>query len=949
MSSIFDGPVRLIAFVMFLWTGNLAVAAPWTVPDASLAGTADLIVVGTVIEATPRRATLDGDAGYAMVRVERALKGAAGETVRVNYFAPGFEIPPYSVSDNAVFPEKDRRGLFFLQRARGGYAFCYQQDGLRPVEEAEHFADVLADYPVEITLAAPPELLRVNGMNRFTLTIRNRGEQPLHPRVTLEGYFHSTCLPARLPRTYALDDNVVIAPGGDVILTKDLYTSSPEGWDFIAGQNREMPVVILQTPITARLRVRLTTAKDDPGFDAATPCFSVLFGQQAPEPAEVETAGLSVVAFKPAISLTELYGRADFVAAGTVTEVKEDRGITTVTLAIEKTYKGAAENTVSFTCRNNSGGRSSRVEIPLLEPEKGQQGIFFLQGAARSGYYAFAEAKSLRPMTESGDVEKLAAAFPIELALEAPLPVLYFHRSTAVRLHVTNRAAYPIEYGQFMHEINARYVVSLLTVPRVNQVLPMGFNQLPPVILQPGETRVVTATYTCERPPEWRLIAPGSCLLTPLALRVTADFTPKTEKAEAFAVSTSLQVVMTGFPEDAAISELAHGEQAPVAMLLQALAGRDPLLLNEVIPTIGPWCGEEIIPALIALLRDCPVRVERRGIVDTLVRIGPKAGLALSALLEIPDAKVQEEAVRGVGLLAYAPAIPVLLRLLDTPPERWPLHQSVVEALTAMGEPAVEPLAAAIERGDEAARKAAEALGNIGLPALPALLLAAQSPDAAVRHRALIGLARVKNAQAEEALFAALNDPHYMVRSAAAFYLQETGNRRVIPVMLEALTGTDEAMIRRAAWVLAHFAEPRGIPVTIAAFHGQAANARWEMAQALKGYGEAALPALAEALKNPEADVRNTAAWAFAFQRDARALPVLLEGLAADDKTLQFSAMALKELQDSRAIDPLIAALENASLVGKARIAEALSTLTKQHFGDDLAQWQAWRLANPAP
>jgi len=335
MSNISHGPVRLIAFVLFLWTGSLAVAVPWTVPDASLAGTADLILVGTVVEATPRRPTADGNAGYAVVKVERALKGAPGETVRVNYFAPGFEIPPYSVSDSTVVPEIGKHGLFFLQRARGGYAFCYQQDGLRPVEEAAHFGDVLADYPVEITLAAPPELLRVNGMNRFTLTIRNRGEQPLHPQISLEGYFHATCLPARLPHTYVLDDDAVIPPGGAVTITKDLYVQSPEGWEFIAGQNREMPAVILQTPITARLRVRLTPAKDDPGFDAATPCFSALFGQQAPDPAAVGTAGLSVVAFKPAISLTELYSRADFVAAGTVTEVKEDRGFSTVIFAVE--------------------------------------------------------------------------------------------------------------------------------------------------------------------------------------------------------------------------------------------------------------------------------------------------------------------------------------------------------------------------------------------------------------------------------------------------------------------------------------------------------------------------------------------------------------------------------------------------------------------------------------
>jgi len=555
----------------------------------------------------------------------------------------------------------------------------------------------------------------------------------------------------------------------------------------------------------------------------------------------------------------------------------------------------------------------------------------------------------MRPITESGDVEKLAAAFPIEMALEAPLPVLYFHRSTPVRLRVTNRAAYPIEYGQFMHEIDAGYVASLLTVPRVNQVLPMGYNELPPLIIQPGETRVVTATYTCERPPEWRFIAPGSCLLTPLAIRIAARFTPKTDGAETFAVSTPLQVVMTGFPEGAAISEKAIGGQEPVAMLLQALAGRDPLLLNEVIPNIGPWCDDRVIPALISLLRDCPVQVEKRGVVDPLVRIGPNAAPSLLPLLDNQDTAVQEEAVRGIGLLTYAPAIPALLRLLETPPERWPLHQAVVEALTAMGTPAVEPLAAAIEADNEAGRKGAEALGNIGLPALPVLLRAAQSPDAAVRHRSLIGLARVKDARAEEALFAALRDPHYMVRSAAAYFLQETGNRGVIPIMLEALQGDDTAMIERAAWVLAYFTEPQGIPATITAFRGQTAGARWEMAQALKGYGEAAFPALAEALKNPRADVRNAAAWAFAFQHDARALPVLLEGLAADDKTLQFSAMALKELRDPRAIDPLIAALENASLVGKARIAEALSTLTKQNFGDDPAQWQAWRLANPAP
>jgi HEAT repeat protein len=77
-------------------------------------------------------------------------------------------------------------------------------------------------------------------------------------------------------------------------------------------------------------------------------------------------------------------------------------------------------------------------------------------------------------------------------------------------------------------------------------------------------------------------------------------------------------------------------------------------------------------------------------------------------------------------------------------------------------------------------------------------------------------------------------------------------------------------------------------------------------AEALAGFGAAALGVLAEALRHPEAGIRLRAVWAMTKIKDARVLPLLTEMLHDHDRlVLQQVIQSLGELRDPRALAAL--------------------------------------------
>ena len=75
-----------------------------------------------------------------------------------------------------------------------------------------------------------------------------------------------------------------------------------------------------------------------------------------------------------------------------------------------------------------------------------------------------------------------------------------------------------------------------------------------------------------------------------------------------------------------------------------------------------------------------------------------------------------------------------------------------------------------------------------------------------------------------------------------------------------------------------------------------------------------------------------------------RAVAPLIAALEAGDMSVRSAAaMALGKLKDIRAIDPLLATLDEFSGQARKDALHALASLSGQQFGDDATAWRAWR------
>jgi len=116
---------------------------------------------------------------------------------------------------------------------------------------------------------------------------------------------------------------------------------------------------------------------------------------------------------------------------------------------------------------------------------------------------------------------------------------------------------------------------------------------------------------------------------------------------------------------------------------------------------------------------------------------------------------------------------------------------------------------------------AARALGVLGEPALPVLLLALQDPDWVVRYRAVEGLGFIKGSRIDSLLLPALDDPRDHVRYMAAKLL---GIRQASGAVkyLERLLGDENEYVRRsAAKALGEIAVPTSRTALEVALHGE--------------------------------------------------------------------------------------------------------------------------------
>ncbi|MEK6408415.1 MAG: HEAT repeat domain-containing protein [Acidobacteriota bacterium] len=324
-------------------------------------------------------------------------------------------------------------------------------------------------------------------------------------------------------------------------------------------------------------------------------------------------------------------------------------------------------------------------------------------------------------------------------------------------------------------------------------------------------------------------------------------------------------------------------EAAPPSLaLIEALKDQDPKVRSAAASAL--FCvhlapGHPTVQAALALLLEALKNQDanvRSGAAHALANMGSMAKPALDALIKAskdPDEKVRSNAARALGRIEPA-ADPVVATLLDalrdsnknvrsaaasalkSAPARaaiYPLIVALQDSEASVRRNAADSLARSdagfavprliqlmSDRDTEVRNAASRALEAIGHNAGQALVKASKAKDADIRNRAAIILKKLDPRAALAAHIEALKDRNASVRSSAALSLGSFAyNATVVPALIEALKDPDNRVRYMAAQsVIRVHAEPKQvIPILIAALKDQDPQVRSEAVSALGAVG----------------------------------------------------------------------------------------------------------------
>jgi HEAT repeat protein len=159
-------------------------------------------------------------------------------------------------------------------------------------------------------------------------------------------------------------------------------------------------------------------------------------------------------------------------------------------------------------------------------------------------------------------------------------------------------------------------------------------------------------------------------------------------------------------------------------------------------------------------------------------------------------------------------------------------------------------------------------------------------------------------------LMLALRDPFWWYEREQAVdtlleAIQKLGVLALDP-LLEALSDGEGTVRRYAARLLGRLQDPRVLQALGLALYDTHFEVGKAAAESLAGFGPPGLKILAEALRHPEAWLRQHAIAGLALSGDQRILPVILDMLKDPDREVQKQAiLALGALNDARALPSL--------------------------------------------
>lgn len=276
---------------------------------------------------------------------------------------------------------------------------------------------------------------------------------------------------------------------------------------------------------------------------------------------------------------------------------------------------------------------------------------------------------------------------------------------------------------------------------------------------------------------------------------------------------------------DVAAFALSGLGQVAVGPLVLALASdadlaREPAL--RALRGISPqWARGEAarveVPALIEQLTS-PRTGVRRGAVRALGLLGDARALPALALLltsATEPLEVRLAAARAIAGLDHA-TVPERLAAALADPEPT-LRLAVTEALALRRPLPVDPLCRALADGDPAVRTAAVSALRYGKgePVVSAVAACLKDADRRVREMAAVALGDLREAVALEPLLAALADPVRAVKEEVLYALGRLGDKRAVPKLIFVAQDEDPRLRELAARALGRFRERAAVETLV--------------------------------------------------------------------------------------------------------------------------------------
>ena len=334
--------------------------------------------------------------------------------------------------------------------------------------------------------------------------------------------------------------------------------------------------------------------------------------------------------------------------------------------------------------------------------------------------------------------------------------------------------------------------------------------------------------------------------------------------------------------------------------------------------------------------------------VERLEARGDIPGL-INALGYEKDAGVRDAAARALARTGDPAVVEPLFALVRDRYAAQPCRQTAAEALGEMGAPAVEFLTAALKDSNADVREAAaRVLGNVGAPAVASLEIAMKDSNADVREVSAKALGAIGGPSAIEILSVALTDSSAAVRQSAARALARLGaapdggqagaayywvekrdwnecvrlGAAAVKPLVATLKHRDKVVRRAAAQALGKIADPGAAKGLVAALGDSDQQVRQAAVEALVRIMAPAAKPLAAALLDGNATKRRLAT------------EVLDRTGWSPDKSKAGASYWIAKRQWARcveigapAVGPLLWALQNDDEWGRAEAALALGKI----------------------